>query len=281
MSVPANTPDARWTDPQRIAALRKWHPAWVKFAAPLNDLIVRALAPAEGLRILDLACGAGEPAFSLAAAVGPSGHVTATDLGLDLLAMVEEDASARGITNLECKTVDAQFLPFPKESFDAVTCRFGVMFFPSCERALPECHRVLVPGGKAVFLVWGKYEQPFWLATIEILGGYVNLPEIPPDAPHVFRFSEAGKLARAMREAGFTSVQEERVSRTLTWPGDPRNLWTYFSESSGMYRQFMQQLSKDDWESGAREVEKLLAEYFDGQQLKLPVEVILATGMRA
>ncbi len=281
MTASANAPDARWTDPQRITALRKWHPTWVKFSAPINDLIVRALAPAEGLRVLDLACGAGEPAFSLASAVGPTGHITATDLGADLLAMVEEESRARGITNLECKVADAQFLPFPKDSFDAVTCRFGVMFFPDARRALRECCRVLAPGGKAVFLVWGKSEQPFWQATIEILGNYVNLPELPQDSPHVFRFAEAGKLSRGMRDAGFQSAQEDRITLSLIWPGNPRNLWTYFSESSGMYRQFMERLSKDDWESGARDVETLLAEYFDGQQMNLPVEVILATGKRA
>jgi ubiquinone/menaquinone biosynthesis C-methylase UbiE len=281
MTVSANAPDARWTDPQRIIALRKWHSTWVKFSAPLNELIVNALAPTEGLRVLDLACGAGEPAFSLAAAVGPAGRVVATDLGAEVLTLVEQEARSRGVTNLECKTVDAQFLPFAKNSFDAVTCRFGVMFFPSCERALRECHRVLVPGGRAVFLVWGTSEQPFWQATIEILGNYVNLPEIPADAPYVFRFAEADKLSRALRAAGFESAQEERISLTLHWPGSPRNLWTYFAESSGMYRQFMEQLSKDDWESGAREVEKFLAPYFDGQQMNLPVEVILATGSRA
>jgi ubiquinone/menaquinone biosynthesis C-methylase UbiE len=281
MKASAGSSHPGWTDPQRIVALRKWHPSWAQFAAPLNQLMVRALPPADGLRILDLACGAGEPAFSLAAAVGPGGRVTATDLGLDILALVEEETRERGITNLESKIVDAQFLPFSKESFDAVTCRFGVMFFPDCHRTLRECRRVLAPGGKAVFLVWGKFEQPFWQATIGILARYVNLPEIHPDAPQVFRFADAGKLSRAMRDAGFESAQEEHVSLTLTWPGNPRNLWTYFSESSGMYRQFMQQLSRDDWEGGARDAEKLLAEYFDGQHMSLPVEVNLVTGTRA
>jgi SAM-dependent methyltransferase len=177
--------------------------------------------------------------------------------------------------------VDAQFLPFSKESFNAVTCRFGLMFFPDCDRALRECRRVLVSGGKGIFLVWGRFEQPFWQATVGVLGKYVRLPEIPSDAPHVFRFAEPRKLARAMEQAGFDSVREERVTLALTWPGSPRNLWTYFSESSGQYRLFFEQLTKDNWETAACEVERLLAQQFDGQQVNLSAEVVLATGMRS
>jgi len=281
MKASANAPDSRWTDGRRIAALRKWHPVWAAFSRPITDLMVRALAPTAGLRVLDLACGAGEPALSIAAAVGPAGRVTATDLGSELLCIAEEEARDHGITNIEYKIADAQFLPFSKESFNAVTCRFGLMFFPDCHRALCECRRVLARGGKAVFLVWGSYEQPFWQATVGILGKYMQLPEIPPDEPHIFRFAESGKVVRFMQHAGFDSAREERVTLPLAWPDFPRNLWTYFSESSGQYRQFVEQLTKENWENAACDAEKLLAEYFDGKQLKLPVEVILATGMRA
>jgi ubiquinone/menaquinone biosynthesis C-methylase UbiE len=281
MSASSNAPDSSWTDARRVAALRKWHASWVAFSRPATDLIVQALAPAAGLRVLDLASGAGEPALSIASAVGPAGRVVATDLGADVLALAEEDARAHGVANLECKLVDAQFLPFLKESFDAVTCRFGLMFFPNCDRALRECRRVLAPGGKAVFLVWGRYDQPFWQATIGVLGRYVHLPEIPSDAPHIFRFAEPDKLMRAMQEAGFDSVREDRVSLALAWPGSPRNFWTYFTESSGQYRLFMEKLTKENWENAARDVENLLAEHFDGQQLNLATEVVLATGIRS
>ncbi len=278
MNVSANVPDSNWTDARRVAALRKWHASWVSFSRPATDLIVQALAPADGLRVLDLASGAGEPALSIAAAVGPAGRVTATDLGTDVLALAEEDARSHRIDNLECKVVDAQFLPFPRETFDAVTSRFGLMFLPACDRALRECRRVLAPGGKAVFLVWGRYEQPFWQATIGVLGKYVHLPEIPSDAPHIFCFAEPGKLVRTMHQAGFASVREERVTLALAWPGSPRNLWTYFSESSGQYRLFMEQLTKENWENAAADVENLLAKQFDGQRVNLSAEVVLATG---
>lgn len=281
MNASANAPDSSWTDARRVAALRKWHASWASFSRPATDLIVQALAPAAGLRVLDLASGAGEPALSIAAAAGPAGCVTATDLGMDVLAIAEEDARAQGVSNLECKLVDAQFLPFLKESFDAVTCRFGLMFFPNCDRALRECRRVLAPGGKAVFLVWGRFEQPFWQATIGVLGKYVHLPEIPSDAPHIFRFAESGKLIRAMQQAGFESILEDRRTLSLVWPGSPRNFWTYFSETSGQYRLFMEQLTKANWENAARDVENLLAEHFDGQQLNLATEVVLATGTRS
>jgi ubiquinone/menaquinone biosynthesis C-methylase UbiE len=54
----------------------------------------------EGMRVLDLASGAHEPALTLARAVGPTGQVTATDLSPGMLALIEEMTRQSRFTNL-------------------------------------------------------------------------------------------------------------------------------------------------------------------------------------
>ncbi len=99
------------------------------------------------MKVLDLACGSGEPSLSLARAVGPMGHVIATDIVPGMLEIAEENARRKGLSNIEFRIADAEAIPFPDESFDVVTCRFGVMFFSDPERAMREARRVLKNDG--------------------------------------------------------------------------------------------------------------------------------------
>ena len=124
-----------------------------------TDLLLATLRLRPGMRILDVASGPGEPAISLAAAIAPDGHVTATDLVPEMLAAAEEHARARDVANIAFQHADAEALPFADGSFDAVTCRFGVMLFPDTRRALGEIRRVLKPDGQFVAMVWGPREQ--------------------------------------------------------------------------------------------------------------------------
>ncbi|HWL85920.1 MAG TPA: class I SAM-dependent methyltransferase, partial [Polyangiaceae bacterium] len=136
-----------------------------------------------GEQVLDLASGSGEPALTLAKAVGARGHVIATDLSHAMLAIVGECVRARGLTNLSCRQADAGALTFPNESFDLVTSRLGVMqAFPSGE-ALREAWRVLKVGGRIALLVW---DPAAWQAMRSIVTNGTNFPAPKPD--HGFGF---------------------------------------------------------------------------------------------
>jgi len=132
---------AEWTDSATVAAWRKWHSKSAAQTREATEAIVQVAHVAQGLQILDLASGAGEPSLTLARAVGPPGHVTATDLGAGMLALAEENAQRAGLTNLTFQEADAHTLPFADEIFDRVTCRFGVMYFADVGLALREVRR--------------------------------------------------------------------------------------------------------------------------------------------
>src|SRR6266542_3693349 len=102
-----------WTDPATIAAWRKWSRQFSIFLREATDVLVRAAHVQPGLQILDLASGTGEPSLTLARRVGPTGHVTATDIVSGMLAIAEENARRLGLTNMTFRQADVHQLPFP------------------------------------------------------------------------------------------------------------------------------------------------------------------------
>src|SRR5258707_15677797 len=200
-----------WTGDRTVAAWRKWPAQIAAFTHGATEAILEAAHLRPGMRVLDLASGVGDPALSIAAEVAPSGRVTATDLGPGMISLAEELARKKGITNIEFREASAESLPFPGESFDVLTCRFGVMFFPDLPKALRECFRVLKPGGRPAFVAWGKKEQPFFSTTAgNVLKHVPGAPPPPhPQGPRMFMFGEGDRPPGAPEVAGFSKVHEE------------------------------------------------------------------------
>src|SRR5260370_22499680 len=148
-----------WTGDKTVAAWRKWHAQIAAFTRGATEAILEYALLRPGMRVLDLASGVGDPALSIAAEVAPSGRVTATDIRPGMISLAEELARKKRITNIEFLEASAESLPFPAESYDVLTCRFGIMFFPDLPKSLRECFRVLKPGRRAAFVSWGKKQH--------------------------------------------------------------------------------------------------------------------------
>ena len=213
---------------------QRWDPQMVAATRPSSDALLAAVGIAPGMQVLDVASGAGEPALRIAALVGPRGRVTASDVNPAMLAAVEEKARREGVSNIAYQIADAADLPFADASFDAITCRMGIMFFAR-GTATAELLRVLRPGGRAGFVVWGPYEQSPWLTAIrspvlERSGTGTN-----PNAPDPCRYAEAGTLTAELEAAGFREVREE--ARRLVWsfPGTSEQFWQCQAEIGGAY----------------------------------------------
>ena len=119
---------SQWGHSYRLIASEKWKAKSAAMGRDATDVLVDYARPTLGMKILDLASGTGEPAITLASRIGPEGHVVALDLSPELLQIAEERAGERDLTNLTTRQADANNLPFPDQSFDLVTSRFGVMF---------------------------------------------------------------------------------------------------------------------------------------------------------
>ena len=109
--------------------------------------------------LLDLAGGTGDVAFRVADAGGPGTHVTVADINADML-QVGRERAAKLDHDIEFIEANAEALPFPDRSFDAVTIAFGIRNVPRIDVALGEIHRVLKIGGRFLCLEFSSVDVP-------------------------------------------------------------------------------------------------------------------------
>ncbi len=115
---------------------RKWWQTFEQGAQCLSDRLVELAEIRPGHRVLDVATGIGEPAITAAQRVGPTGLVVATDQAPQMLAIARERAAELKLQNMEFREMDAESLNLPEGTFNAVLCRWGLMFFPNLAESL-------------------------------------------------------------------------------------------------------------------------------------------------
>jgi len=112
-----------------------------------------------GERVLDVASGTGALTRLAAKSAGPNGRVVGLDLSPDMLDVARTTAPEATAAPIEWREGDVGALPFADDSFDAVFCAFGLMFFPDRIGALKEMVRVLRPDGRVTLMVWGSMSK--------------------------------------------------------------------------------------------------------------------------
>jgi ubiquinone/menaquinone biosynthesis C-methylase UbiE len=118
--------------------------------AELGPALVDACGVRPGMRVLDVAAGAGNAALVAADA---DAEVVAADLTPELFAAGRAAAAERGV-EVTWREADAEALPFADEAFDVVMSCVGVMFAPHHQQAADELVRVCRPGGTIGLLNW-------------------------------------------------------------------------------------------------------------------------------
>jgi SAM-dependent methyltransferase len=270
---------SQWGASYRLIAAERWKTQSAAMGRDATNALVEYSRPLPGMNVLDLAAGTGEPGITIAHRVRPKGHVTALDQSQELLDIAAERARQRGLTNFSMRQADAHNLPFADNSFDLASCRFGVMFFSDSGKALGGLHRVLKPGARACFLVWGPFEQPFF-APMAIVAKHVGRPALVPGGPNPFRYAEPGSLSAVLQEAGFSSVEEETRTVPWTWPGTVEDVWEYERSASAPFRPLLEQVPGHKWDEINAEVHASLRKYVDGQSVQFGAVIVLASGTK-
>lgn len=182
-------------------------PKWVEhrtrldaMLAPVTRILLGAIGPRPGERILDIGCGSGELSWRLA---GEGASVT----GIDIAAPMVEAAAAAGSGEADFRVADAsQFRA--AEPFDAAVSRFGVMFFDDPAAAFANIRALLVPGGRLVFACWRAPEHNQW-AMVPAMAVRPLLPDAPPFDPHApgpFALADDARLRGILEAAGFADI---------------------------------------------------------------------------
>src|SRR5204862_3015130 len=135
--------------------------------------------------------------------VGPRGAVTVTDIASEMVEGVTRRAAKLGLSNMSFEVAAMDRLPFTDCSFDAVTCRYGLMYCADPAAAWRECARLLKRGGHAAHMVWGPEENNTMVWTImRAANRSWGNPISDAEVEHPLRFAANGSLLPFIAAAG-------------------------------------------------------------------------------
>jgi SAM-dependent methyltransferase len=200
-----STPDTDTVFSGSIPQLYESHLVPLIFEPYATDLVNR-LASKSVARILEIAAGTGVVTRKMTAGLPAGVSITATDLNQSMLDLAATVGTQRPV---EWRQADAMQLPFQDETFDAVVCQFGVMFFPDKARAFAEARRVLRSGGVFIFNVWDHIVENEFADTVATALASV-FPEDPPRfmerTPHGYH--DRAAIERDLKAGGFTAAPQ-------------------------------------------------------------------------
>ena len=176
-----------------------------------------------GQHVLDLAGGTGDIAALISKQVGTSGSVVLSDINQAMLEVGRRRLEDRGIvSNVRYALANAEALPFPEESFDAVTIAFGLRNVTDQGKALRQALRVLKPGGKLHILEFSKVRpeplkkvyDAYSFGVLPLLGKLIanDSESYQYLAESIRQHPGQSELAELMREAGFSGVTYQNLS---------------------------------------------------------------------
>ena len=182
-----------------------------------------AMRGAQPFALLDLAGGTGDVAFRAIEAGGADLRATVVDINADMLDVGRARAGERGLDDaITFVEGNAEALPFPDRSYDAVTVAFGIRNVPRIEAALQEAHRVLRIGGRFLCLEFSTVDVPgldalydfYSFNVIPALGRAVTDDEAAYRylVESIRRFPRPEAFSDMMRSAGFARVSFQRMT---------------------------------------------------------------------
>ncbi|KAA0909736.1 class I SAM-dependent methyltransferase [Aquicoccus porphyridii] len=258
------TPSATWSRPGG---------AYDEISRGILDAIehcTNRLAPPRDGRVLDVATGTGWAARRLAER---GVRVTGVDFAPDLLAAAKEMAGARDI-DITFELGDAEALPYPDASFDAVMSSFGIMFVQRPEDAAAEIARVCKPGGRISLATWTPDGNVFEM--FKIMKSYMPKPDgTPPPSP--FEWGSRERLTSLLGDH-FDLAFEQGTSFYREPDGEAA--WRTFVEGYGPLRTLVGKLDEADARALERDFVAFHASFATDLGVCVPRDYLVAAGTR-
>jgi ubiquinone/menaquinone biosynthesis C-methylase UbiE len=168
---------------------------------------------APGQTVLDVACGTGIVARTVATRQRGQGRVVGLDLNEAML-----DVARRVRPELEWRQGDAARLPFADAAFDVALCQMAFMFFPDRAQVLREMARVVIPSGTVAFSVLSRLPaQPAYAPFVELAARHAG-PEAIALLGTYFASGDLDELQRLVAAAGLREVTTRTYMGTVRCP---------------------------------------------------------------
>lgn len=217
------------------------------------------LAKFEPRDVLETAAGTGALTRAIASRLPAQVRIVATDLNQPMLDRAAANDPVDG--RIDWRQADALALPFKDQSFDAVACQFGVMFFPDKVQGYKEARRVLKPGGGFLFNVWDRIsENAFADVVTAALAGL--FPKDPPSfmarTPHGYH--DVAVIRSELTAAGFAAASVETIDHTSR-AATPRDVATAYCQGTPL-RHEIEARDPSRLEEATRKVTEALARRF-------------------
>lgn len=235
------------------------------------DSLLDAAEVGPGTRLLDVACG---PGYVAAAAAGRGAKVTGLDFSPAMIALACAEHP-----ELVFELGDAESLPYPDASFDAVVSNFGLHHAPRPVLALTEARRVLGPGGTIAFTSWAEpAENLAWQLVFDAIsqhGDMTAAKALPPGG----RLSATEDCCRVLEQARFGDVRIEL--RRDVWPL-ARAVDLFESLQRGTARMAALIAAQDPSALPAikTHVAQRAERYRDGHRILVPIAALLASARK-
>jgi ubiquinone/menaquinone biosynthesis C-methylase UbiE len=205
--------------------------------------------------------------------VGHNGSVVGLDVNPAML------AAARVATppelSVEWHHANAESMPFPDSSFDAVLCQMALQFVPDKQAALREMRRVLAPGGRIALNLAGP-TPPLFAVLAEVLA--LRTPEAAGFIHNVFSLHDVTEIRNLMESAGFPDATAESRKVSLCLP-PPREFLLQYIHSTPLAG-FVMQLNDESRTSMERDAVAHWQSFVKDGALEFTVRVVLVSARK-
>lgn len=258
----------------------KWEHVFATSLSNATDALIDMAGIQPGMRVLDLACGAGSQSIQAAKRVRPNGSVVASDISPTMLEHVRRNAARAGLANIETLECAADDLE-AEACFDASICRLGLMLFPSPRNALGAVRRALKPGARFSALVFtSPASNPFMAQPMAILLRHAGKSPPAPGQPGIFALGGDGVLERLMKDSGLEDVKTEAVRTQLILPSASDALML-MQEAAGAYRAVVADLNDAEKSRAWSEVHECLKQFeAAGGGFETEAELLIGSGAK-